>query len=140
MLPTLLQCVELMLNLCSENYIETTSKRHVEIPSRIKSFHFQPVCQRCFNEIGYTDSTACRADVTGQEYELPLTEYNSTFERWCDNDADDVMVGLWSHYNRTHKDRIWRFTCDKSPFERDNNYTISREQISLIHFIVPESK
>ena len=58
-----------MLNRCSENYIETTSKEHVEIPSgkrRQKNFHFQPVCQRCFNATGHIGLTlnqrqnACR--------------------------------------------------------------------------------
>ena len=58
-----------MLNRCSENYIETTSKEHVEIPSgkrRQKNFHFQPVCQRCSNATGHIGLTlnqrqnACR--------------------------------------------------------------------------------
>ena len=58
-----------MLNRCSENYIETTSKEHVEIPSgkrRQKNFHFQPVCQRCSNANGHIGLTlnqrqnACR--------------------------------------------------------------------------------
>ena len=58
-----------MLNRCSENYIETTSNEHVEIPPgkrRQKNFHFQPVCQRCFNATGHIGLTlnqrqnACR--------------------------------------------------------------------------------
>ena len=58
-----------MLNRCSENYIETTSKEHVEIPSgkrRQKNFHFQRVCPRCFNATGHIGLTlnqrqnACR--------------------------------------------------------------------------------
>ena len=62
-----------MLNRCSENYIETTSKEHVEIPSgkrRQKNFHFQPVCQRCFNATGHIGLTlnqrqnACRVGPT----------------------------------------------------------------------------
>ena len=52
-----------MLNQCSENYIETTSKKHVEIPSgkrRQKNFHFQPVCQRCYNATGHMGLTLNR--------------------------------------------------------------------------------
>ena len=62
----------MMLNRCSENYIETTSKEHVEIPSgkrRQKNFHFQPVCQRCSNANGHIGLTlnqrqnACRVGI-----------------------------------------------------------------------------
>ena len=55
--------LEVMLNQCSENYIETTSKKHVEIPSgkrRQKNFHFQPVCQRCYNATGHMGLTLNR--------------------------------------------------------------------------------
>ena len=52
-----------MLNQCSENYIETTSKEHVKIPSgkrRQKNFHFQHVCQRCYNATGHIGLTLNR--------------------------------------------------------------------------------
>ena len=65
-----------MLNRCSENYIETTSKEHVEIPTgkrRQKNFHFQPVCQHCFNATGHIGLTlnqrqnACRVSISDDD-------------------------------------------------------------------------
>ena len=55
------------------------SQGQVEIPSRTRcqnNFHFQPVCQRCFNATGYTDSTvnqrqnACRVPFSIPEFDV----------------------------------------------------------------------
>ena len=88
-----------MLNRCSENYIETTSKEHVEIPSgkiRQKNFHFQPVCQSCFNATGHIGLTlnqrqnACRVIIVNIIINNSLILYHY--------DADEMIKESMSLY------------------------------------------
>ena len=67
------------------------------------------------------------SDVLGQEYELPVTEYDKPFIRECK--PGDVLVRLQSHHDNGREDRIWIFSCDKSPFDQDSVGSYGRKQI-----------
>ena len=96
-----------MLNRCSENYIETTSKEHVEIPSgkrRQKNFHFQPVCQRCFNATGHIGLTlnqrqnACR-DVPSLQHTLQALYVGSTLKFSLEQRHDVISTTFQRCFN-----------------------------------------